>query len=150
MNIKTKMQMKTYWNYFKYIIIHKWYFFCAAMGWNIPWAAITHDLSQFRPSEFFAYANKFYSGDYAYRYFEVEQAFEKAWKLHIKRNKHHWQHWITPSGKCKPMPIKYVKQMICDWEAMGRTQGDTAEEYYYNRLGITVHPKTKKIIEKLI
>lgn len=51
--------------------------------------------------------------------------FNKAWEHHYKNNKHHWNYWIG-----QDMPEKYIKQMICDWKAMSRKFGDTAQEFY--------------------
>ena len=49
------------------------------------------------------------------------------------------------------MPIKYVIQMIIDWQAMGRKFGDTAEEYYRkNGDNFILHSLTKKRIEKIL
>lgn len=114
----------------------------------MPIAAITHDLSKFLPSEFFAYADRFHSGDYAYRYFEVEGNFEKAWLLHQRRNKHHWDYWVNSQGRPVPIPQKYVRQMICDWESMGRVFGDNAYRYYIKHKHlIKLHCETKQLVE---
>ena len=57
--------MRAYWNYFLYVLQHKWYVACECFKAGLYIHAITHDLSKLRPSEFFAYAEKFYGGDYA-------------------------------------------------------------------------------------
>ena len=49
------------------------------------------------------------------------------------------------------MSIKYMKQMICDWEAMGRKFGDTAKDYYIkNKDNIKLCNKSKKYLEEQI
>jgi hypothetical protein len=86
--------------------------------------AFTHDLSKFRPSEFIPYARYFYGSgivDYTAR-----ENFEKAWKLHYERNKHHPEHYQG----IEDMPLKYIRQMVCDLKAMSLKFGGTAQEYY--------------------
>lgn len=99
--------------------------------------AFTHDLSKFLPSEFIPYARYFYGNyppnvllkDIGYKNIKTKESikedFNKAWEHHYKHNKHHWNYWIG-----EEMPEKYIKQMICDWKAMSRKFGDTAQEFY--------------------
>jgi len=153
--------MKYLIKYLIYILEHKKNVFIECWKIGLYWHAITHDLSKFLPSEFFPYAKKFFGGDYAYKYFEVEDNFSKAWKLHYSRNKHHWNYWIEyrQNGDAMycpeiaqfalPMPEKYVLQMIADWKGMSRKFGDTAVEFYAKNLSkMILHSETKKIINK--
>lgn len=140
--------LKGYWNYFKYIVQHKWYVAieCAKKGMFLH--ALTHDLSKFRPSEFFPYQDKFFSGDYAYRFQEVEENFKSAWVLHQHRNKHHWGYWVDTDGIPVPMPARYIKQMLADWNAMGRKFGVQATEFYLkNRDNMILHDTTRAVID---
>lgn len=132
--------MKKYWLYFKYIMEHKKNVFleCRKVK-GMWWHGITHDLSKFSPSEFKAYAWKFYGGKQASRALlkatgtehmciskeDIEEDFQNAWEHHYKNNKHHWNYWIG-----QDMPEIYIKQMICDWKGMSRKFGDTAQEFY--------------------
>ena len=122
--------LKTYWRYFCYIQKHKGWVFIEAMKMGLWIHAFTHDLSKFLPSEFFPYAVKFYGGDYAYKYGQVEHDFELAWWKHYKRNKHHWNYWIKSEGPPIGMSDRYIKQMIADWRAMGRQHGNSAPSFY--------------------
>ena len=143
--------MKMYWRYFKYVIEHKWNVFVECLKIKQPIHGITHDLSKFLPSEFLPYANKFMGGDYAYKFFEVERAFEKAWLFHQHRNKHHWDYWVNSKGTAIPMPSKYVMQMIADWRGMSRKFGGTAKDYYEkNKDRLILHEKTVEIVERII
>lgn len=120
------MRIKPYWQYFKYVLEHKKNVFIECWKEGLYVHAFTHDLSKFRPSEFIPYARYFYVDKEKYK-----NGFDKAWKLHYKRNKHHWNHWRNT--KCMSLiPIKYIDQMICDWKAMSRKFGDTAQAYYLN------------------
>jgi hypothetical protein len=49
------------------------------------------------------------------------------------------------------MPDKYVMQMICDWEAMGKKFGDNAKDYFNRqKVNMVLHPKTIEKIEKIL
>lgn len=147
--------MNKYWKYFKYVLEHKKNVFIECWKEGLYIHAFTHDLSKFSLKEFKAYAINFYgeknckrcsyytncnynqiglgSGNWAkecndYNY----EDFNKAWEHHYKHNKHHWNYWVG-----REIPTKYIKQMICDWKAMSRKFGDTAQEFYcknYNKI----------------
>ena len=149
MDKNTKMDLRTYCRYFIYILEHKWYVFleCSKRGMIIH--GIFHDLSKFLPSEFFPYAIKFLGGDYAYKYFEVEKAFESAWLLHQHRNKHHWDYWVKSDGLPIPMPKKNIMQMISDWSAMSRKFGGSPQKYFReNNHKMNLHPWTVNILKE--
>lgn len=91
-----------YWRYFWYVARHKWFVFCAACRLGIPWLGLIHDLSKFLPDEFLPYADHFYGRRIgtqrdATGYYKPtdtgDPAFDFAWSLHLKRNRHHWQWW---------------------------------------------------------
>jgi hypothetical protein len=115
-------------------------------------------MSKFRPSEFIPYARFFYRTDRSKNYKvsdETDDDFQKGWNLHQKRNKHHWNYWVSVTRKYEivplPMPKKYVHQMICDWRGMSRRFGGTWIEYYQkNRESFILHPDTISIIEWFI
>lgn len=139
--------LKVYWNYLKYIIQHKWYVAIECFKMGLYLHAFTHDISKFKPSEFFPYAVKFFSGDYAFKYFSVEQRFDEAWNHHQKRNKHHWDYWVNSDGHALPMPKKYISQMIADWRGMSKKFGDTARDYYLKNMHrMKLHNSTKNYI----
>ena len=147
-----------YWKYFKYVVQHKKNVFieCWKMGLYVH--AFTHDLSKFLPSEFIPYAKFFYETDREKNYKKSDEGnmnFQIGWLHHQKRNKHHWNYWISVSRftdiRPLPMPEKYVKQMIADWRGMARKFGDTAKEYYdKNKEEMILHPITKERIEILL
>jgi hypothetical protein len=103
-----------YWDYFKYVIKHKWYVakVCIRKGMFIH--AFTHDLSKFLPSEFIPYAKNFFGTktDLSDREFQMGVLF------HYHRNKHHYAYWIGTNGKVFNMPERYAKQLVADWIAM--------------------------------
>lgn len=159
-----EFRFKTYTEYFKYVMEHKKNAFkiCWKRGKRIKQLrihAFTHDLSKFRPSEFIPYAKWFY-GDYgtkidkdllmipevSIKHNKCKKNFDKAWKKHYKRNKHHWNHWID-----KEMPCKYIDQMICDWEGMSLKFGGSAQEFYMNNYDkINLHLETRLNLELIL
>ena len=157
--------MRMYWKYFKYVMKHKKNVFIECWKTGLYIHAFTHDLSKLRPSEFFPYARFFMSKDRANNYKtktsdEDNIDFQSGWLLHQKRNKHHWNYWVSVTRKNEivplQMPHKYIRQMICDWAGKSRKFGDTPEQYYKNNesnfilhpltiLGIDVEFKMRKI-----
>jgi hypothetical protein len=104
---------------------------------RLLWFGISHDWSRFLPSEWGPYAEFFYGEngkattvrDKAGHYKPADtgdEAFDFAWLLHQKRNRHHWQWWILPEddGRFKVLEMGqvYVLEMICDWMGAGRAQ----------------------------
>ena len=154
--------MKKYLVYLKYIIFHKWFVFLECCKEGIIWRGIVHDLSKLRISEFIPYAN-FFEKSKQFRdetgYYKPidtgDKAFDYAWLLHQKRNKHHWQWWILPEDengfKVLEMPEKYVKEMLCDWKGAGRAQKNkiTCKEWYLiNKNKMMLHENTKRSIKQ--
>ena len=117
--------MKKHLRYLRYVLIHK--FWCLVYCWEMGlyWRGVTHDLSKFRPSEWFPYVNSFY-GPWTYegRPWIVVFRFDVAWLEHQHRNDHHWQHWILreDDGDTKPLlvPGCVLLEMLCDWRAAGK------------------------------
>ena len=140
--------MKAHLLYLWYVLRHKWYVFVECWRSGIPWLGVMHDLSKFMPSEWFPYVHYFYNPDGSPKqrrddtgYYKPtdtgDAAFDFAWLLHQKRNRHHWQWWILPEdeGKIKvlPIPAKYRLEMLADWRGAARTQGlsrDSVKDWY--------------------
>ena len=152
--------MLKHFKYASYLFRHKWYVFIECCKAGIPWRGLVHDLSKFLPSEWIPYANYFYKPKqrnetgYYKPYDTGDKAFDYAWLLHQKRNKHHWQWWVLPKNgggvEILPMPDKYRKEMLADWRGAGRAQGygdNTNEWYKVNRNKIQLHPETRAWIE---
>lgn len=147
------IEFKYYFRYFKYVLKHKWYVMLECWKMGLIWQGIIHDISKFHPKEFFPYAHKFQGGDYAFKYFEVENDFQYAWLRHQHKNKHHWNYWIVNQIKkdALPMPEKYVKEMVSDWKAMGKMFGDTAEDFYWkNKEKMILHYITIGMVLKIL
>lgn len=78
---------------------------------------LTHDLSKYSPSEFWAGA-RYYQGNRSPQVKEREVVgYSAAWLHHKGRNKHHYEYWTDFSDGRKiyvEMPAKYFAEMICD------------------------------------
>ena len=147
---------------------------CFRVG--LIWRGILHDLSKFLPNEIIPYANFFYGkkgsdikkGRDKTGYYKPtdtgDKAFDFAWLLHQKRNRHHWQWWILPedNGKIKVLPIEepYLTEMICDWIGAGKAQGhfspkndkyfETRNWWNANNSKMTICEETREKITKRI
>lgn len=89
-----------------------------------------HDYSKYGPEEFDAYRKNFYPISPEEKD-ENKEAFEKAWHHHYTNNMHHWDWWYE-SGNADNMPLVYVIEMVCDWEAMGYKFGNSSKQWYEN------------------
>jgi len=162
-----------YIKYFNYVLRHKWYVMIECFKVGLYWRGLVHDLSKFFPSEFIPYAQWFY-GKYGCGYGNEQDednkhkrcknAFDFAWLLHQKRNRHHWQFWLLPEdeGCLKILEMKnpFNLEMLCDWMGAGKAQGhfsppddkyfETRGWYKKNKYKIQLHPYTRKWIEEKI
>ncbi len=146
-----------HFNYLKYVLRHKWFVFLASVRIGAPiWAAIIHDLSKFRPSEWIPYARCFYASDGSKQYKE-DYTFGLAWNDHQKRNKHHYQYWVIlwDRGEYEPleMPRKYILEMIADWMGAGRTitgKWEVKEWYEKNKENIKLSIITRRTVESIL
>ena len=152
-----------HWRYLGYVVRHKWYVFLAACRISVPWLGIIHDWSKFLPDEWVPYTEHFYgrhkrqwrdNTGYYKPTDTGDPAFDFAWVLHQKRNKHHWQWWLLPEDdggtKVLPMPDKYRREMVADWRGAGLAQGhgdDVQPWYLKNRHKMQLHPDTRAWVE---
>lgn len=151
-NIKSDMNM--YWQYFKYIVEHKINVGIECLKMGMPFHAITHDLSKFRISEFIPYSRFFYSKNRYNNYKQSDENdinFQTAWNHHQKRNRHHWNYWVSVTRKNEIIPVempnKYVKQMVADWNGMSRKFGGKTIDYFNkNKELMILHPITTERI----
>jgi len=162
--------MKKFFRYMSYLLRHKYFVAKECFKNRLYWQGIIHDLSKFRRDEFVPYMNYFYDhkdeinrGRDESGYYKPtdtgDKAFDFAWLLHQKRNKHHWQWWILPEDnggvKVLEMPYKYMLEMLCDWKGAGMAQGNKyaggVEAWYWrNRDKMQLHPNTRAYIEQII
>lgn len=162
--------LKPHLLYLRYVLRHKWFVFLAACRLGIPWLGLVHDLSKFLPDEWMPYVHFFYGpkAEPIQRRDETgyykptdtgDAAFDFAWLLHQKRNRHHWQFWILPEDeggvKVLPMPDRYRREMLADWMGAGRAQlgtkwtsNEPRRWYTKNHAKMQLHPETRTWIER--
>ncbi len=109
---------------------------------GLIWRGLTHDLSKYSPSEFWAGA-KYYQGTRSPQAKEREVlGYSAAWLHHKGRNKHHFEYWTDfADGKrvYVDMPPKYFAEMVCDRIAACKIYlkdnytDSAALEYFENR-----------------
>lgn len=160
--------MLAHWRYLQYVLRHKWYVFLWCCFYGIPLAGLVHDLSKFRPREWFPYVDNFYGGPWPeqhhgdmrnvfgdkYTKAWVQRRFDEAWNHHQKANPHHWQYWLLrmDSGDtvCLPMPDRYRREMLADWRGAGMAingKDDVRNWYLKNRDKMHLHPDTRQWVE---
>ena len=78
---------------------------------------LLHDLSKFSPAEFFS-GMKYYCGNSSPIGLERQiKGASRAWRHHIRHNKHHSERWVKEKGGVKyflPVPKRYLAEQICD------------------------------------
>lgn len=142
--------------YLRYLIKHKWFVLQACREMEVPlWRGIIHDFSKFYPSEWLPYARNFFNRDGGRRSYKdrtgVDQdLFTRAWNMHQKRNKHHWQYWVLTKDdggfESLPMPDVYVREMVADWIGAGLAitgKRDVTEWYMKNKDKMLLHDSTR-------
>lgn len=121
--------------YLSYVLRHKWFVFQAGLKTGAPlWRLIKHDWSKFKRDEWVPYREFFYGGE---KTPARKQAFADAFRLHCKRNDHHWNCWVidannfsiggrgwergkNPFQVVRPMSDDAIKEMVADWMGAGR------------------------------
>lgn len=150
--------MRRHLAYLRYVLRHKWFVLVA--GWHMVllplWRLLLHDMSKFRPSEWFPYARNFYqkNGKRVENYVETPE-FDLAWLSHQHRNDHHWQHYVLrrDSGEtiALDMPGVCILEMLADWAGAGRAitgrECTTASWYFENKDKMILHPQTRDFVE---
>ena len=153
--------IKAFFGHLKTVLIHKYWVFIYCCKLSIPWQGIMHDMSKFSWTEF-SESVKYYQGGKASPIPVVKAAlgYSKAWQHHKGRNKHHYEYWTDNYDKGTTyieMPEKYVRELVADWFAAGRTYNGKEftiddELKWWNDCKDSkfIHPNTKKRITELM
>jgi hypothetical protein len=160
--------MSIHRKYWQYLYKHKKAVFRAGLSIGAPiWRLVIHDWSKFLPSEWIPYARYFNTkGSTPEEQIKINEDFGLAWNLHQKRNKHHWQFWLSvcdsdvPKTKTHRIPEKYLREMVADWVGAGMATRnikdmsagfENARKWYLkNKEDIIVHPDSRVRIEQLL
>ena len=163
------LKCNKYIKYLKYISKHKWFVMVECFKSGLILQGLLHDWSKFTWSEFKAYTNHFYGpneqkykdmakskGGYSKGDDSPDLFFDVAWLRHIHRNPHHWQYWVLiqdeDDNKALEMPMKYRKEMYCDWvgagKAQGRWKGEVKDWYEAHKDKMILGTQTRMWVER--
>ena len=150
------------WQHFKTITHHRYLVCKGCFRVGLYWQGLTHDLSKYSPTEFWAGA-KYYQGDRSPNAAEREdKGYSEAWMHHKGRNRHHYEYWTDMSRQTRcyesiPMPRRYLAEMVMDRRAACMTyQGssyrdDSALAYFERSLEKELmHPQTARELRHLL
>ena len=142
------------WHHFKTITMHRILVMQGCFKMGLYWQGLTHDLSKYSPTEFKT-GVQYYQGD--------KSPNSESWLHHKGRNRHHYEYWtdVTKDRSLGivgiKMPVKYVAEMFADRVAACKTyekdRYTTMSPWrYYKRTKeyITIHPETRKLLERLL
>lgn len=154
--------IRNFFGHLKTVCKHKWYVFLYCCKAGIPFQGLLHDLSKFSSVEFFE-SVKYYQGTYSpIDACKKKNGWSAAWLHHKGRNKHHYQYWVDDldhGGKALDMPLKYKKELICDFMGAGHAymgkefSYDAEFEWWENKkstCNLLMHPETMQFIDKFL
>jgi len=148
--------MRKHWLYFRFVARHKWFVLLEGLKLWVPiWCLILHDWDKFTPVEWFAYKRRFDNGN-DFTQMVNDEPYHMAYHMHMRRNKHHWQWWVTmrDGGKTRVLPIDETsrREFLADMRGMGRTidKPNIGPWYLKNRDMMILHPETREWIEMML
>ena len=154
--------MRNVWKHFKTITHHRRLVRHGCFRVGLYWQGLTHDLSKYSPIEFWT-GVRYYQGNRSPNTAEREaKGYSEAWMHHKGRNKHHFEYWtdINPATRrYEPveMPRKYLAEMVMDRIAASRTyrgraytDGDPYAYFSRSKDVLTMHPETKRELDKVL
>ncbi len=135
---------------------HKVIGYCFFVG--IGFQGLFHDLSKYSLVEFFNGA-RYYTGNCSPNAMErIKRGYSLAWMHHKGRNKHHYEYWTDIiQGEYQPvaMPIKYLKESLCDRIAASKIYmkkkytNQSPLVYFESRMDAKfMHPDTAKVLHQ--
>ena len=125
---------------------------------------LMHDLSKYSPTEFLVGA-RYFQGDRSPNAADKEiRGYSPAWLHHKGRNKHHFEYWTDVSTREDnwrivgvKMPVRYFVEMVMDRIAASRTyqgraytDGDPYAYFSRSKDVLTMHPETKRELDKVL
>ena len=85
--------MNKFWGHLKTITHHRHLVMRGCFRMGLIWQGLTHDLSKYSPTEFFA-GVRYYQGNRSPNTAEREaNGYSLAWMHHKGRNRHHFEYW---------------------------------------------------------
>lgn len=151
------------WKHFKTITEHKWVVMRGCFKLGLYRQGIMHDLSKYTPEEFRT-GILYFQGNRSPNAAEKEDVgYSRAWLHHKGRNKHHYEYWIDLTAdrsqglQGMKMPVRYVVEMFVDRVAASKiyakksyTDSDALNYYKKTYKYMTIHPDSRKLLERLL
>ena len=155
--------MNKFWGHLKTITHHRHLVMRGCFRMGLIWQGLTHDLSKYSPTEFFA-GVRYYQGNRSPNTAEREaNGYSLAWMHHKGRNRHHFEYWtdygVSGEGIIGvEMPKKYVAEMFCDRLAASKVYrgqdfqpGDPYQFFQYGKKKrLLMHPATSELLETIL
>lgn len=152
-----------FWGHFSTITYHKWLVLQNCFRIGLYKQGITHDLSKYSPTEFWA-GVKYFQGNRSPNDAQRQvEGYSAAWLHHKGRNRHHLEYWIDydPTGVGNmvgtQMPINFVAEMFCDRIAASKvymkeayTDASPWEYYERGKNHYILHEKTRELLEYML
>lgn len=152
-----------FWGHFSTITYHKWLVLQNCFRIGLYKQGITHDLSKYSPTEFWA-GVKYFQGNRSPNDAQRQaEGYSAAWLHHKGRNRHHLEYWIDydPTGVGNmvgtEMPVKFVAEMFCDRIAASKvymkeayTDASPWEYYERGKNHYILHEKTRELLEYML
>lgn len=151
------------WYHFKTITQHKILVMKGCFRLGLYWQGLTHDLSKYSLTEFKTGIQYFQGNKSPNAAERDEKGYSEAWLHHKGRNKHHYEYWtdVTKDRSLGivgvKMPLRYVAEMFVDRVSACKIYQkdkytDRSSWEYYDRTKdyITIHPETRRLLERLI
>ena len=118
--------MNKFWGHLKTITHHRHLVMRGCFRMGLIWQGLTHDLSKYSPTEFFA-GVRYFQGSRSPNTAEREaNGYSLAWMHHKGRNRHHFEYWtdlspVTRTYEPVDMPVRYLCEMVADRIAACKT-----------------------------
>ena len=155
--------MNKFWGHLKTITHHRHLVMRGCFRMGLIWQGLTHDLSKYSPTEFFA-GVRYYQGNRSPNTAEREaNGYSLAWMHHKGRNRHHFEYWtdygVSGEGIIGvEMPKKYVAEMFCDRLAASKVYrgqdfkpGAPYQFFQYGKKKrLLMHPATSELLETIL
>ena len=103
--------MNKFWGHLKTITHHRHLVMRGCFRMGLIWQGLTHDLSKYSPTEFFA-GVRYFQGSRSPNTAEREaNGYSLAWMHHKGRNRHHFEYWtdlspVTRTYEPVDMPVR--------------------------------------------
>ena len=164
LNEEEKRLLHNAWHHFLTITHHKLVVMAGCFKVGLFKQGLLHDLSKYSPAEFLT-GVKYYQGTRSPNAAEKEEkGYSSAWLHHKGRNKHHFEYWTDVSTAedhwkivAVKMPVNYLAEMVMDRIAASRTyrgraytDGDPYAYFSRSKDVLTMHPETKRELDKVL